>query len=451
MTASNDRRPLRQRTRRWRLLELVLGIALLAPGMAMQIPVAPVSANSLSDALAEQQRLAKIIADQRAQMTKLTQQQAALSSQISATQTSLAGVSSSIDDAEAQITDLEGQLSLVQAHFDSLVAQQTVLQTRLAQLTNEQNAKQRELDVREQILASRLVSAYESDQTPVLEQILTAHSLTDALSQAAYYSSLSQADKSLADQITQDQQALAQVAQSVQMAQNANAELQAQVAGQRAELDAERDNVTTAKNNLAALKTELDAELAKDQQQQSKLASSQASLAASIKANGQSVDQLASKIDKLISQNRGKSPIPSKYNGKLQWPMSGVISQQFGCTGFPAEPRVGSCAHFHLGIDIVNKCLTPVHAAGSGVIVFVGYNPYDPPPKAWIVIIAHSTSLVTWYAHMTAKAMPGVVVGAHVVTGQVIGTENTTGHSTGCHLHWAVRLNGTFVNPRLFV
>jgi murein DD-endopeptidase MepM/ murein hydrolase activator NlpD len=451
MTASNDRRILRRGPRRWRLLQLLLGIALLAPSMAMQVPVAPVRADSLSDAIAEQQRLAKLITSERAQLAKLTSQQAALSNQITTTQANLAGVSSSIEDAQAQLTALEGEFAGVQAHFDSLVAQQTVLKTRLAQLTNEQNAKQRELEVREQILAQRLVAAYESDQTPVLQQILTAHSLTDALSQASYYSSLSQADKALADQITADQKTLTQVRQSVEMAQAADVELQAQVADQRSQLDAERAKVSASQASLATLKTQLASELTAQQQNEAKLAANKAALAAAIKANGQSIDQLANKIDKLVRQNRGKSRIPSAYNGKLHWPMSGVISQQFGCTGFWAEPRVGSCAHYHNGIDILAPCKTPIYAAATGVIVFVGYNPYDAPPKAWIVIIAHSTSLETWYGHMTAKSIPGIVAGAPVFTGQLIGTENTTGHSTGCHLHWMVRYHGTFMNPRLFL
>jgi murein DD-endopeptidase MepM/ murein hydrolase activator NlpD len=451
MTASNDHRPILRRARRWRLLHLLLGVALLAPGAAMQIPPTPAAADSLSDAIAQQQRLAKLIADQRAQLTKLQNQQSDLTNQIAQTQTTLAGVSSSIDDAQAQMTSLQTEMTGVQAHFDSLVTQQVVLQTRLAQLTNEQDAKQRELDIREQILASRLVAVYESDQTPVLEQILTAHSLTDALSQASYYSSLSQADKALADQITEDQTTLAQIRQSVEMAESANADLEAQVDSQRSELDAEQQKVAAASTHLADLKTQLDKQLNAYQTNKSKLASSQAALAAAIRSNGKAVDQLANQIDKLVRQNKGKSRIPSAYNGKLHWPMSGVISQQFGCTGFASEPRVGSCAHFHEGIDIVAPCLTPVRAEGSGVVVFVGYNPYDTAPKAWLVIIAHSTSLVTWYAHMTAKQIPGIYAGAPVVTGQLIGTENTTGHSTGCHLHWAVRLDGTFMNPRLFL
>jgi murein DD-endopeptidase MepM/ murein hydrolase activator NlpD len=61
-------------------------------------------------------------------------------------------------------------------------------------------------------------------------------------------------------------------------------------------------------------------------------------------------------------------------------------------------------------------------------------------------------TLSTWYAHMKAKTYPGgIKVGSAVKTAQVIGYEDTTGHTTGCHLHWMVQYNGNFVNPRLFV
>jgi murein DD-endopeptidase MepM/ murein hydrolase activator NlpD len=45
----------------------------------------------------------------------------------------------------------------------------------------------------------------------------------------------------------------------------------------------------------------------------------------------------------------------------------------------------------------------------------------------------------------------GITAGSYVSAGQVIGYEASTGHSTGAHLHWAVMLDGTFVNPRLFL
>jgi murein DD-endopeptidase MepM/ murein hydrolase activator NlpD len=451
MTASNDRRVSRRRSLSGRLLHLLLGVALLTPGLALQIPTTGVRADALSDAIAEQQRLAKLIADQKTQLTKLTNQQAALKTQIATTRLNLTGVRNSIDDSETQIQALQDEMVGVKAHYDNLAVEQALLEARLSQLTNEEQAKQRELDVREQILASRLVAAYESDQTPVLQQILTAHSLTEALSDASYYAALSQADKALADEIRADQEALVEIKKTVQVATDANEQLKDAVDGERQALADDETQLADAEKQLTDLKTALETQLAQQQAAETKLEKNKTALDAAIKSNGQAMDQLATKIDQLIAQEGPGSRIPSVYSGTLDWPMGGEITQNFGCTGFPSEPRVGSCAHFHQGIDIAAPCLTPVHAAGAGIVVFVGFNPYDAPPQAWLVIIAHSTTMVTWYAHMTASAPPGIRVGAQVAAGQVIGTENTTGHSTGCHLHWAVRVNGQFMNPRLFI
>jgi len=130
------------------------------------------------------------------------------------------------------------------------------------------------------------------------------------------------------------------------------------------------------------------------------------------------------------------------------WPMSGVITQNFGCTGFWAEPAYGNCAHFHRGIDIANAMDTPIHAAGPGKVIWAGRSPYD---TAWIVIIAHSSHLVTWYGHIDNSPGPVVHAGQYVAKGQLIAYEGCTGNCTGPHLHWAVQLNGNWVNPRLFV
>jgi murein DD-endopeptidase MepM/ murein hydrolase activator NlpD len=126
--------------------------------------------------------------------------------------------------------------------------------------------------------------------------------------------------------------------------------------------------------------------------------------------------------------------------------MPGVVTQPFGCTGFVMEPPLGNCAHFHTGIDIANTAWTPIHAAGPGKVIYAGKSPYDP---AYIVIIAHSSALVTWYAHIQTR-IP-VHVGQYVNTGQVIAYEGCTGWCTGPHLHWAVELNGSWENPRLFL
>jgi murein DD-endopeptidase MepM/ murein hydrolase activator NlpD len=168
-----------------------------------------------------------------------------------------------------------------------------------------------------------------------------------------------------------------------------------------------------------------------------------------IAATNAAKQKLAHRISELVAAQYAHGNIPSQYNGTLVWPMSGAVTQDFGCTGVVFEPPLGSCAHFHQGIDIVSAYGTDVHASGAGRVVYCGWNYADGADPAWIVIIAHSQQLETWYAHMIPNCP--APAGSSVSQGQVIGHEGNTGHSTGAHLHWAVRFNGNFVNPRLFL
>ena len=94
--------------------------------------------------------------------------------------------------------------------------------------------------------------------------------------------------------------------------------------------------------------------------------------------------------------------------------MHGDVTQNFGCTGVIWEPPSGSCPHFHNGIDLVAPYGTPVKASGSGTVVYIGWNYADGADPAWIVIIAHSEGLQTWYAHMQPRYPGGLHAGSPV-------------------------------------
>lgn len=96
----------------------------------------------------------------------------------------------------------------------------------------------------------------------------------------------------------------------------------------------------------------------------------------------------------------------------------------------------------HTGIDWANKIGTPILAAGNGTVIKAGWSSgYGKHTE-----IQHANGYVTTYSHQSNFAA-GIVPGAKVRQGQVIGYLGSTGLSTGPHLHYEVLVNGNFVNP----
>jgi murein DD-endopeptidase MepM/ murein hydrolase activator NlpD len=107
--------------------------------------------------------------------------------------------------------------------------------------------------------------------------------------------------------------------------------------------------------------------------------------------------------------------------------------------GYRTDPITGGSG-LHSGIDFSAGCGTPIRAAGSGTVVSAGWN----GGYGNTTTISHGGGLATLYAH---QSQIGVSGGQAVSQGEVIGYVGTTGRSTGCHLHFEVRVNGNPVNP----
>ena len=98
----------------------------------------------------------------------------------------------------------------------------------------------------------------------------------------------------------------------------------------------------------------------------------------------------------------------------------------------------------HTGMDIDGEMGDPVWAAKAGTVVTAGY--YGTYGNQ--VVISHGDGLQTRYAHMASIL---VKVGDEVDIGQQIGTEGSTGNSTGSHLHFEVIIDGQTVDPLLYI
>ena len=436
---------------RWRFAQrfLLLVLALGTFGsLFTSAPPSAVRADELDDAYARQQQLEKLIARQKSSIRNLNASQANLASKIGQTKDSLAEINANLSAVRTQIVGMTVDVARSQAAVDEVTATAASLDAELERIIAEEARKSAELEARRVLLASRIVEAYDTDRTSMLETFLSGGDFTDVLTSVGYHLDFAQQDRELAVQIAGDQEVLKVLQANVELARAQTEELHKLAKSAKKTLDKQMAELAAAKKELARLEAETERLLKAQQAAYAALARDKKKAQATLAAQLESERKLDALIKRLVREALAKGGIPSQYNGTLAWPMAGRISQEFGCTGFSWEPAYGSCNHFHRGIDMVNAKYTPIYASGAGKVIIAGRSPYD---AAWIVVIAHSEHLVTWYGHVDNVKKPVVKAGDYVAKGQLIAYEGSTGYSTGPHLHWAVQLDGAWVNPRLFL
>ncbi len=124
------------------------------------------------------------------------------------------------------------------------------------------------------------------------------------------------------------------------------------------------------------------------------------------------------------------------HNEPSLWPVVGILRSSFGGR---SDPFSGEGA-FHTGVDLQTPSGTPVRVSGDGVVVSAGWG----GSYGKLVVVDHGNRLDTYYAHLSQLM---VIPGEEVRRGEVIALSGSSGHATGPHLHYEVRLNGTAVNP----
>jgi murein DD-endopeptidase MepM/ murein hydrolase activator NlpD len=134
--------------------------------------------------------------------------------------------------------------------------------------------------------------------------------------------------------------------------------------------------------------------------------------------------------------------VGGQISGDWARPAGGYISSNYGARVAPCA----GCSSFHEGVDLAAGCGAPIYAAHAGTVAYAGlYGGYGN-----YIRINHGGGITTAYGHIVDG---GILVrsGQQVAVGQVIARVGSTGHSTGCHLHFEVRINGTPTNPVSFL
>lgn len=144
-------------------------------------------------------------------------------------------------------------------------------------------------------------------------------------------------------------------------------------------------------------------------------------------------DRIANQLRALTASGGGYH---GTFGGRFIKPANGPITSGFGYRFHPILKR----SRLHAGVDIAAGYGGTIRAAASGLVVYAGYR----GGYGNAVIIDHGSGLSTLYGHCSRLFVSS---GQTVRQGQSIGAVGSTGLSTGPHLHFEVRKNGTPVNP----
>lgn len=321
---------------------------------------------------------------------------------------------------DKQVAGAERELAVANATLEELTAQLVQSQAQL-QVTRIN------LDEARRELHAQAINAYMGQPSARVSQL--AYGLGNQREIAAakgYLDALMRAQAGVVDRYRGAKQELEAVEASVQ-ARRTSAKSQQQLVAERVEI------VEYTRGVQAKARDEVASEERKAEALVNEVRSRQSEFQAQIRALQAESNAIAALLRGVQS---GQAPTVSG-KGILVNPIPGArITSPFG----PRVHPVLGDSRMHNGIDLAGASGTPIRAAGAGLVIVSG------PRGGYgnVIIIDHGNSLATMYAHQSALL---VGAGARVAQGQVIGRVGSTGMSTGPHLHFEVRRNGTPVNP----
>ena len=327
---------------------------------------------------------------------------------------SLSAVSDELETLNGSIAEKEGQIETTKGELEQ---------------AKETEKKQYES------MKLRIKYMYERGDTSYVELFMESESLSELLNKAEYISKISEYDRQMLDQYaaTKDEIAADEARLETEHAELLDLKEQTEIkqasveqllSAKQAEVRSYESQIAEAENQLSEYEKDLEAQEAAIRQIEEEIKRQEEEARRKAEAAGQSY------VTKDIGDIHFIWPCPA----------SSRITSGFGGRSSPTE---GASSN-HQGIDIGAPTGSDILAAAEGDVVVSTYS----SSAGNYVMINHGGGVYTVYMH-ASKLL--VSVGEHVSQGQVIAKVGSTGYSTGPHLHFGVRLNGTYVDPRSYV
>lgn len=401
--------------RRRRALRTLTILAVLAA--LLGAPVAHAATRAELDAheqAASDARKAAAAAEARAK--DLAAEIESLEERMSAIERDIAALADDIEQASARTDRLQGEVTQLRSEI-------TVKESQIA-------STQAEYDRQSAMLAARMQETYKQGDFFYIELLLGSKDIEDLVARTT-----------LAQRVMrQNQEAAADLKDARITLEGARADLDRTLQA----VDLKRAAAAAEERKLKDLRAKHNARLAAQkaaEDEKSALFAANKEEAKRLRALAEAEEAESDRIAKELFGNGS-----GYFSGVMAWPTPGFyrISSPFGPRICPFHGKEN-----HSGIDIGRNLDPPkaidgasIVAAGDGKVIFAG----SRGGYGNTVMIDHGNGVVTLYAHQRSGGIK-VSEGQNVSKGDRIGTVGSTGYSTGAHLHFEVRINGTPANP----
>ena len=335
-----------------------------------------------------------------------------------------------IDDLEAQVARLDPQIAKATAQSKRLRTQVAQLRVKVGEKTEQIERTQTQFAKEQGLLDERIAVTYKQGDLYYLDLILGSRDVGDFIARTELVRRVIRSNQSLAENLLRTKAELetakAQLARTLDSVQIKRAEAEQTEAALRRLREQRRDRVS-AQQAVYSDKADLLSETKQNISKLRKIAEEEEAESARIAAE-------------LASATQGAG----HYNGVMAWPTpsSYRVTSPFGYRIHP----IFHTRKLHTGVDIGAPSGSAIVAAGDGSVIYAAYR----GGYGNTVMIDHGDGVVTLYAHQRSGGI-GVSVGQHVDKGDHIGAVGSTGFSTGPHLHFEVRVNGSPTNPMAYL
>ena len=338
-----------------------------------------------------------------------------------------------VNDLQSQLDATNAAIASVNARLGDLAFQTKSTRARLDWNTLQLNAATRSLKLHDDLLRKRLVDIYENGDLGYAAVLLSAHSFSEFVERWEDLRLLIASNQKAVRERKEAQTRVAHVQldlerTELELAQQELAQQRAR--NQLATLADERRNLVAVADQQRRHKATEVAEM------EDLSAAEEAELEALIRQRQQQLEAEREAARRAAGIAGNPPPANEGAPSTFSWPLSGTITSPFGWRSNP----FGGSPDFHPGLDIAAPMGTTVTAAATGTVILAqwygGYGNF--------VMIDHGGHVATGYGHLSAIY---VSVGQHVQRGQAIGAVGSTGHSTGPHCHFEIRINGKPVDP----